>query len=408
MFNKNKRLELLSPAGDLEGLKQAVKFGADAVYLGGLQFGMRQASANFTEDELNEGISFAHQNGVKIYLTCNTLPRQNEIDALPDFLRGAQAAGVDALIICDIGVLALAREIVPDMEIHISTQFGVVNSLSAAELHRLGAARVVLAREVSLNEIADIRKNIPEELELEAFVHGSMCMSVSGRCTISNYLTARDANRGECAQPCRWKYHLMEEKRPGEFFPIEEGEGGSYILNSKDLCMIEHIDKLVDAGVISFKIEGRAKSSYYTAVATKAYRAAIDAYLQNPSDYKPEQWILDEVFKLSHRKYSTGFYFDGDIPGQCHDNGGYERDYEVAAVVASYDKGIVELIEKNRFYAGDSFELVEPKGAPVIFTIDEMTDENGAEVKIANKPHQRIFVKSDKPIEPGSYLRKKV
>ena len=254
--------EVLAPAGDFECLQAAVRFGADAVYLGGSRFGMRAASANFSEEGLQKGVALAHQNGVRVYLTCNTLPTNEEIEALPEFLKSVERADVDAVIVTDIGVLSLVKRIIPEMEVHISTQTGVVNYLTAAELYRMGARRVVLARELSLDDIARIRDKTPSELEIETFVHGAMCVSFSGRCLLSQYLTGRDANRGECAQPCRWGYHLVEEKRPGLYFPIEEDERGSYILNAKDLCMIEHVDKLAAAGISSFKIEGRAKSSH--------------------------------------------------------------------------------------------------------------------------------------------------
>lgn len=278
------KLELLSPAGDFERLKLAVKFGADAVYVGGSKFGMRSNPSNFDENQLKEAVDFVHSHGKKLYLTCNTLPRNNEIPELPEFLKYAQDVGVDAFIIADMGVLQLAKKYAPDVEIHVSTQAGIVNYAAANAYYEMGASRVVTARELSLEEIKTIRENCPEELEIEAFVHGAMCMSFSGRCILSDYLTGRDANRGDCAQPCRWKYSLVEEKRPGEYFSINEEKDGTYIFNSRDLCMINHIPELVAAGINSFKIEGRAKSEYYTAAVTHAYRAAIDEYLKDPSD----------------------------------------------------------------------------------------------------------------------------
>ena len=403
-------LELLAPAGNYESLQQAILYGADAVYLGGLQFGMRQASANFSEVELKTGIELAHQNDVRIYLTCNTLPRQDELDGLPDFMLAAEAAGVDALIVTDMGVMALARKVVPHMELHMSTQTGVVNSLAATELHRLGASRVILARELTLPEIADMRTKTPKSLIIEAFVHGAMCMSVSGRCVISNYLTGRDANRGACAQPCRWNYRLVEEKRPGEYFPVGEEAGGSYILNSKDLCMLQHIDKLAAAGISSFKIEGRAKSPYYVAIATKAYRAALDSYIADPEHYNPAPWMVEELNKISHRSYSTGFYLPDEEPGQCHDNGGYERDYQVAALVIGSADGYIEVLQKNRFCKGDIVELVGPDGPPVSFAITSITDaDNNCDIEVANRPQQRLFIPSSGlRTNPGSYLRQKV
>ena len=300
-----KRVELLSPAGDMERLELAVKFGADAVYVGGTQFGMRSNPSNFDPAQLQAACKLVHAAGKKLYLTCNTLPRSYELDALPDFLRSARAAGVDAFIIADMGVLAIAKQAAPEVEVHISTQAGIVNYAAANAFYQMGAKRIVTARELSLDEIKMIRDHTPPELEIEAFVHGAMCMSFSGRCILSDYMVGRDANRGDCAQPCRWKYHLMEETRPGQYFPINQEENGTYIFNSKDLCMIEHIPELVAAGVDSFKIEGRAKSAYYTAVVTHAYRQAMDAYFAHPSpDFRVPDWVLAEMEKMSHRVYT--------------------------------------------------------------------------------------------------------
>ena len=298
-----RNIELLSPSGDMERLKLAVKFGADAIYVGGTMFGMRTNPSNFDADQLKDAVEFVHMNNKKIYLTCNTLPRNNEIDVLPDYLRYVSSIGVDALIIADMGVLSLAKKYAPDTDIHISTQAGIVNYQSANAFYEMGASRIVTARELSLDEIKTIRDKANPNLEIEVFVHGAMCMSFSGRCILSDYMVGRDANRGDCAQPCRWKYHLVEETRPGLFFPINQEEEGTYIFNSRDLCMIEHIPELVDAGVDSFKIEGRAKSEYYTAIVTYAYRAAIEEYLTNPSkDFKVPDWILQEMDKMSHRE----------------------------------------------------------------------------------------------------------
>ena len=277
--------EVLAPAGDFERLQAAVKYGADAVYLGATSFGMRANAGNFNEEELRAGVKFAHEHGVRVYLTCNILPTNEEADQLEEFLLRAADAGVDALIVADVGILMMARRLVPQIDIHISTQTGVVNYLTANELYKLGAKRVVLARELPLETIREIRRRTPADLEIECFVHGAMCMSFSGRCLLSNYMTGRDANRGECAQPCRWSYYLMEEKRPGQYFPIFEDEHGSYILNAKDMSMIDHIDDLVDAGITSLKIEGRAKSAYYVSVVTNAYRQAVDQYVADPENY---------------------------------------------------------------------------------------------------------------------------
>ena len=313
--------ELLAPAGEEESLAAAIAFGADAVYVGAKAFGMRAKAANFDPEGLQKAVQQCHGAGVKLYLTCNTLPRGREIDELPAFIRDAQQAGVDALIIADLGVMMLAKRVAPDLPVHVSTQFGVVNKLTARELYHMGASRVVLARELTLEEIAEIRAETPAELGLEAFVHGAMCVSVSGRCVLSNYMANRDANRGQCAQPCRWSYALTESKRPGQYFPIYEEDGYTYILNSRDMRMIEHLDKMVAAGVDSLKIEGRAKSAYYVATVTNAYRQALDLYQKDPEHFHLPDYLLEETEKISHRPYSTGFYL-GDYPGQDIIRGG--------------------------------------------------------------------------------------
>ena len=302
-----RKLEVLAPAGDEERFNACINYGADAVYLGRKQFGMRSSPMNFDFAQLVKAVQSAHAKGIKVYLTCNTLPRNNEIPQFEQFVREAVEAQVDALIVADIGLLALIKKYAPDMEIHISTQTGVVNYVTAQELYNMGAKRIVLARELTLDEIAEIRAKTNPDMEIETFVHGAMCVSFSGRCLLSQYLVSRDANRGECAQPCRWGYHLVEEKRPNEFFPIFEDEKGTYILNAKDMCMIEHIDKLAKAGVDSLKIEGRAKSAYYVTVVTNAYRMAVDEYYKNPDNFILPDWIRDEVYKVSHRKYCNGF-----------------------------------------------------------------------------------------------------
>ena len=307
-MDHNNMLEILSPAGDMERLLAALDFGADAVYLGGQMFGMRAASPNFTPESLKTAVDEAHRRGKRVYLTCNTLPRNDEIIHFEEFVKDALNAGVDALIANDIGVFSLIKKYAPDMEIHVSTQAGIVNFVTANEFYNMGAKRVVLARELSLEEISEIRAKTPADLEIEAFVHGAMCVSFSGRCLLSQYLVNRDANRGECAQPCRWGYHSMEEKRENEFYPIFENEKGSYILNAKDMCMIDHIDKLAQAGVNSFKIEGRAKSAYYVSVVTNAYRKAMDIYKNNPEDFKLPQWIHDEVFKVKSQGLLHGIF----------------------------------------------------------------------------------------------------
>ena len=332
MVDKQKKLpELLAPAGDMERLKMAVLYGADAVYLAGTSFGMRSFAGNFTPEELPKAAKFAHDHGVRVHVTVNTMPRNDEVARLPEHLERLNDAGVDALILADLGAFTLAGKYAPKCERHISTQQSIANYECARAWYDLGAKRVVLAREVSLQEIREMRAKIPEELEVETFCHGAMCVSYSGRCLLSNYMTGRDSNRGQCAQPCRWKYHLVEEKRPGEYFEISE-DGGTHIMNSRDMCMIEHIPELIDAGIDSFKIEGRMKSSYYAAVVTNAYRHAIDAAIAGaPLD---PLWV-EEVNKVSHRPYTTGFYF-GD-PGQYYHDATYFTDADVAAVVETCD-----------------------------------------------------------------------
>ena len=306
------QIELLAPAGDEECLRSALDYGCDAVYLAGKSFGMRAGAKNFDMDGLDRAVRLAHERGVKVHLTCNTIPLNSEIEQFPKYIAAAQECGVDAAIACDLGVISMIKQYAPKMELHISTQTGVVNYQTAIELYKMGAKRVVLAREVGLEDIREIRRRIPADMEIETFVHGAMCVSFSGRCLISEYLTGRGANRGECAQPCRWSYYLMEEKRPNQFFKVFEDERGSYILNSRDMCMIDHLDDLIDAGVTSFKIEGRAKSAYYVALTVNAYRAALDSCLKGE---KPPKWVLDEVNKISHRPYSTGFFYGKPTDG---------------------------------------------------------------------------------------------
>lgn len=370
----------------------ALHYGADAVYLAGTQFGMRAAAGNFTFPELKLATELAHANGTAVHMTCNTLPREDELSQLPEFLEQAQDAGVDAFIIADLGVMAAAEKYAPKVSRHVSTQLGVINSATANVLFDMGADRVVLARETPMEDIRKIRANTPKELEIEAFVHGAMCVSFSGRCLLSNYLTGRDANRGACAQPCRWKYHLVEEKRPGEYFEISE-DNGTHIMNSRDMCMIEHIPELIDAGVTSFKIEGRMKSAYYAAAVTNAYRHAID-YAQK-GEALPQVWI-DELNKVSHRPYCTGFYY-GD-PGQHFAEASYFSDAYVCAVVESCaEDGLAELTQRNRFCIGDTVELLTNEGEPIPFTVTELWDENGE--AIAATPHAMMKFKMRLPVK---------
>ncbi len=383
-------LEILSPVGDMERLYAALDFGADAVYLGGKMFGMRAASANFDFETLQKAVCEVHRRGKRIYLTCNTLPHNYEIAQFEKFAKEAAEAGVDALIANDIGVFSLIKKYTPDMEIHVSTQAGIVNYVTANEFYNMGAKRVVLARELSLEEIAEIRSKTPKALEIEVFVHGAMCVSFSGRCLLSQYLINRDANRGECAQPCRWGYHLMEEKRPNEFYPVFEDEKGTYILNAKDLCMIDHIDKLAQAGVDSFKIEGRAKSSYYVSVVTNAYRMAMDIYKQNPENFKLPQWVHDEVFKVSHRAYCTGFFFGHPKDCQYYENSGYIRDYDVVAVIEECRNGRIYAKQRNKFNKGDVLEVLSPGRKPEEITAEAIYNEYDEEVETANHAMMKL------------------
>lgn len=399
--------EVLAPAGDEERLKAALQYGADAVYLGGQIFGMRASGANFGPDKLRKAVEMAHQKKVKVYLTCNTIPTNTEVEELRDFLLEAQAAGVDALIVADIGILMLAKRVIPDMPIHISTQTGIVNYLTATELYHLGASRVVLARELSLDEIKTIRDKTPPELGIEVFAHGAMCVSFSGRCLLSQYLTARDANRGECAQPCRWGYYLMEEKRPGQYFKIFEDERGSYILNAKDLCLIEEIPKLIDAGVSSLKIEGRVKSFYYVAVVTNAYRCAVDWVMKHPGEPLPS-WIEAETRKVSHRQYSKGFLFGKPENGQFYENGGYIRSYDVVAVVEDWKNGTLYCHQRNKFWDGDRVEVLVPGQPPVSLTVTQLADREGQRIEAASHPMMEVSMASAIQFPKGSLLRKKV
>ncbi len=399
--------EVLAPAGDMEKFYAAVNFGADAVYLGGTAFGMRASAAKFDEAGLKRAIEYAHAKSVRVYITLNTLPRNDEIPELPEYIKLLSRLGADAVIVSDIGVFSMVKQYAPDMEIHVSTQAGIVNYRTANEFYNMGAKRVVLARELSLNEISEIREKTPSELEIEAFVHGAMCMSFSGRCLISNYMLGRDANRGECAQPCRWNYYLVEEKRPNEYYNVFEDDKGSYILNAKDLCMIEHIDKLIKAGVTSLKIEGRAKSSYYVSVITNAYRIAVDEYYKNPAEFVCPQWLKEEVTKVSHRQYYTGFFFGKPSDGQYYENGGYIRNYDVVAVLEECKGGYLYCTQRNKFSVGDVVELLEPGKKSVDIKVSQIIElETGESVSDACHPMAKIKIPCKLEFKQGSILRK--
>jgi putative protease len=401
-----KRPELLAPAGDMECIKNSLAFGADAVFLAGKQFGMRTASKNFDNSQLKQAVELAHSYGSKLHITINTLPRNNEIAVLPDFLAYAQDIGVDAFIIADLGVFELAKKYAPKVERHISTQAGIVNSETATAWYNMGASRVVLAREMTFEDIADIRAKIPKELEIETFIHGAMCVSFSGRCLISSYMTGRDANRGDCAQPCRWKYHLYEENRQGQFFPVEEADGGTYLYNSRDMCMIDYIPELVKSGVSSLKIEGRAKSAYYCAVTTNAYRHALNDFMAEGDNYTLKPWIKEELEKISHREYSTGFYL-GNEPGQVTSNGGYIRHYDVVAVCEESNGKISTITQRNKFLVGDTLDVLPPTGIPFNVVCESLVNQRGESVDSAPHAMEKLTMTTDKEIPPSSVIRKK-
>ena len=398
------KLELLSPAGDFERLKMAVLYGADAVYLAGTDFGMRSFAGNFTPEELPKAVEFAHSHGVKVHVTVNTMPRNNEIVELPAYLERLDDAGVDALIVADMGAFTLAGKYAPHCQRHISTQQSIANYECARAWYDLGAQRVVLARELNLEEIREIRAKTPKELEIETFGHGAMCVSYSGRCLLSNYMTGRDSNRGACAQPCRYQYALMEEKRPGEYFPVFEDEKGTYILNSRDMCMIDHLDDLMDAGVDCIKIEGRAKSAYYAAIVTGAYRHVIDDLTAGrPVD---PVW-RDEVDKVSHRIYSTGFYYG--YPGQYTENSRYLREWQVAAIVESCDENGLALCSlRNKFSEGTELEVVGPDLRPFPVITGNMTDLENNPLSEPRTPQMQFYLPLPKQVPPCSILRKAV
>ena len=393
--------ELLAPAGDMERLKMSVLYGADAVYLAGTSFGMRSFAGNFSPEELPEAVRFAHDHGVKVHVTVNTMPRSDELAGLPAHLERLNACGVDALIIADLGVFRAAEKYAPNCERHVSTQVSIANYACANAWYDLGAKRVVLARELSLEEIRTIRQNTPKELEIETFAHGAMCVSYSGRCLLSNYMTGRDSNRGACAQPCRYQYALMEEKRPGEYFPVFEDEKGTYIMNSRDMCMIDHLGDLMDAGVNCLKIEGRAKSAYYAAIVTGAYRHVLDDVAAGRG--VDPVW-RDEVEHVSHRRYSTGFFY-GE-PGQYTSNSRYIRDWQVCAIVTDCDKnGLATLSLRNKFAAGDTVEIVGPDTKPFTVTVPVMHDTEGGELTEPKTPQMVFTMQLPRPVPPMSFVR---
>ena len=395
--------EVLSPAGSPEKLRAAVAYGADAVYLAGTAFGMRAGAGNFTPEEMAAGIAFAHEAGVKVYVTCNIIPNEREIRLLPDFFARTEAMGADAFIVSDLGALAACKTYAPRAAAHISTQAGVLNSETARVFHDLGATRVVLARETSLEDVAELCSRLPAGMEAEVFCHGAMCVSFSGRCVISDYLTGRGANHGECAQPCRWRYALVEEKRPGEYMPVVEDENGTYLYNSRDMCMLDHVPELLRAGVRSLKIEGRTKSAYYTAAVTAAYRHAVDAALAG--EPLAETW-RQEVYKVSHRPYSTGFYYGA--PGQYTADACYFSDYDVIALVeGSAGEGLTRLSQRNRFFPGEEAELLMPGRESLSFTLGALYDAGGAPLESAPHPRMEVLTRLPVAAPAGSFVRRR-
>ena len=399
-----KKIELLSPAGDMERLKMSVLYGADSVYLAGTDFGMRSFAGNFTPEELPVAVRFAHEHGVKVHVTVNTMPRNNEICNLPEYLERLNDAGVDALIVADMGAFSLAKKYAPHCQLHVSTQQSIANYECASAWYDLGATRVVLARELSLGEIAEIRQKTPKELEIETFGHGAMCVSYSGRCLLSNYMTGRDSNRGACAQPCRYQYALMEEKRPGEYFPVYEDEKGTYILNSRDMCTIDHLKDLMEAGIDCIKIEGRAKSAYYAAIVTGAYRHCIDDVAAG-REIDPV-W-RDEVEHVSHRVYSTGFYYGH--PGQYTENSRYLREWQICAKVESCgENGLALCSLNNKFCQGDELEVVGPDFRPMTITATSITDLDGNSLPKPKTPQMQFYMQLPRQVPAMSMLRRSV
>ena len=409
-MNKEK-FELLAPAGDLEKLKIAIIYGADAVYFGGEMFSLRAGAGNLTIEEMKEGVAFAHERGKRCYLTINIFAHNEDIEPLTDYLNSIKNIGIDAFIVSDPGIIDLIQEVIPGAEIHLSTQANMTNYRTANFWHKMGVERLVLARELTFKEIVEIRKNIPEDMELEAFVHGAMCISYSGRCLLSNFMIERDANRGACAHPCRWKYALVEEKRLGEYYPVEEDERGTYILNSRDLCMIEHLPEIIESGIMSAKIEGRMKSVFYVATIIHAYRKAIDAYFADPEHYQFNPEWMCELKKVSHREFTTGFYFDKPTnKDQNYQTSAYTRDYSFVGIVRSYDEetGYAVVEQRNKMSVGEEIEVFGPDIEFFTMDITEMYDhESGEAIASAPHPQQIIRMKMSQSVKPDYILRKK-
>ena len=404
----DKKVELLAPAGDMERLVAAIKFGADAVFMAGDSFGLRANAKNFDRDAMKKAVDYAHDNGVRVHITMNIVPHDEDMVGLEDYLKYLDEIGVDALIISDPGIFSIAKELT-DIELHVSTQASVTNSATVNFWHKMGAKRVILARELSLEEIIEIRNNTPKELEIEVFVHGAMCISYSGRCLLSNYMTGRDANRGDCSQTCRWKYSIQEENRPGEYYPIEEDGSGTYIMNSKDLCLIDELDKLIEAGIDSFKIEGRMKTAFYVATVIRSYRQVIDAYYEGNYNDETVEKYFNELQKASHRHYTKGFFHkkpDGE--DQIYENSSYIRKYDFIGTVLEYNPETKEAIieQRNRFFPGEDIEIFGNSKDFFEYTIDSIRNAKGEELEVANKPKEKIYMTINLPLEAGDMLRR--
>ncbi|WP_099468887.1 peptidase U32 family protein [Konateibacter massiliensis] len=405
-----KHPELLVPASSLEVLKIAVTFGADAVYIGGEAFGLRAKAKNFSKEDMRAGIEFAHAHNVKVYVTANIIGHNTDLEGVEEYFKELGEMKPDAVIISDPGIFSIAQEVLPDMEIHISTQANNTNYKTYQFWNKLGAKRVVSARELSLAEIKEIRENIPEDMEIESFIHGAMCISYSGRCLLSSFFTGRDANRGECTHPCRWKYSVVEEKRPGEYFPVYEDDRGTYIFNSKDLCMIEHIPEMLSAGIDSLKIEGRMKTALYVATVARTYRKAIDDYLESPDKYKENMpWYLEEIGKCTYRKFTTGFFFGKPTEEtQIYDNNVYVKEYTYLGIVGQKnEQGLYRIEQRNKFSVGDSIEVMKPNGENISVVVKRMVDEEGQEVESAPHPKQVLFIDLGIELDEFDILRVK-
>lgn len=405
-----RNLELLVPASSLEVLKVAVIFGADAVYIGGEVYGLRAKARNFSKADMTEGIAFAHEHGVKVYVTANILAHNSDLEGVRAYFRELKEIRPDALIIADPAVFTIAREVCPEIDVHISTQANNTNYGTYQFWHRLGATRVVSARELSLAEIKEIREHIPEDLEIETFIHGAMCISYSGRCLLSNFFTGRDANQGACTHPCRWKYAVVEEQRPGEYLPVYENERGTYIFNSKDLCMIEYIPELIDAGIDSFKIEGRMKTALYVATVARTYRKAIDDYLKSEETYRANMpWYLDQISNCTYRQFTTGFFFGKPSEeAQIYDSNTYIKEYTYLGMIGQKnDAGLYEIEQRNKFSVGETIEVMKPNGDNIPVKVLRIMNEDGADMDAAPHPQQKLWIDLGISLNAFDILRRK-